>query len=64
MDNRSIYSVGDTLSIEHQNITFDYCYPYCDSAFEPDDCEDYADNTFSFADNSEKIFKSIGKLIN
>ena len=39
------YVTGDTISLEHQQMEFDYCYP-----------SDSTGNTFSFAENSGKVF--------
>ena len=39
------YVKGDTISLEHQQMEFGYCYP-----------PDSTGNTFSFAENSGKVF--------
>ena len=39
------YVTGDTISLEHQMMDFDYCYP-----------SDSTGNTFSFAEYSGKVF--------
>ena len=39
------YVTGDTISLEHQQMEFGYCYP-----------SDSTGNTFSFAENSGKVF--------
>ena len=39
------YVTGDTISLEHQQMQFSYCYP-----------SDSTGNTFSFAENSGKVF--------
>ena len=50
------YDVGETISLEHQAIEFDFCYPTCpaNSAL----CDDLAtmDTTFSFLKLPEKVF--------
>jgi len=38
------YSVGDTISTDHQNMEFGYCYP-----------ADSLSTTFSFANNRGKV---------
>jgi len=52
------YAEGDSISLEHQNMEFDFCYPSCPSA--PENCEDLtteeADTTFSFSKHAGKVF--------
>ena len=38
------YNVGDTISLEHQDMEFGYCYP-----------TDSLSTTFSFANNRGKV---------
>ena len=39
------YDVGDTMSTEHQDMEFSYCYP-----------SDSSSTTFSFSKNTGKVF--------
>ena len=49
------YSEGDTISLEHQEMEFGYCYRTCPS--NPDNCDDLTtDATFSLLQNSGKVF--------
>ena len=52
------YAEGDSISLEHQNMEFDFCYPSCPAA--PENCEDLtteeADTTFSFSNYPGKVF--------
>ena len=49
------YSEGDTISSEHQEMEFGYCYPTCPS--NPDNCDDLTtDATFSLLQHSGKVF--------
>ncbi len=40
----ALYDVGDTISSEHQDMEFSYCYP-----------ADSSSTTFSFANNKGKV---------
>ena len=46
------------MSMEHQNMEFNFCYPACPSV--PENCNDLtseiADTSFSFSQNPGKVF--------
>ena len=50
------YDVGETISLEHQAIEFDYCYPTCPA--DPALCTDLTtmDTTFSLSKLPDKVF--------
>ena len=39
------YREGDVLSVDHQGMEFNYCYP-----------SNYPESSFSFSNHSEKVF--------
>ena len=49
------YDVGETISLEHQAIEFDFCYPNCPA--NPDACTDLTtmDTTFSLSNLPNKV---------
>ena len=49
------YAVGDTISIEHQIMEFDYCYPSDSIDVEHAFPENPPDTTFSLSKYSGKI---------
>ena len=50
------YGVGDQISIEHQNMEFDYCYPSDSIDVEHALPENPPDTTFSFSKHAGKVF--------
>ena len=51
------YDVGETISLEHQAIEFDFCYPTCPA--NPGLCEEdlaIMDTTFSFLKLLDKVY--------
>ena len=50
------YDVGETISLEHQAIEFDFCYPTCPA--DPSICDDLTtiDTTFSLSNLPDKVF--------
>ena len=50
----AVYNVGDTISVEHQNMEFSFCYPNDSDTTDIFDLIDSTD-TFSFSSNKNNI---------